>query len=164
MTPDAPVLDIKDFSVVYRTPGGDVRAVNEVNLALHAGEVVGLADLNSWSLGTMLYWAESQQALQLGAWWWFIPPGLAVALMGTALVLLNTGIDELGNPRLRDAIHASKIGGRRQRPADPTPVLHTAPPARSRIGSFAHSFSRSSLLDDSNGAAGWQARRPGGQR
>jgi hypothetical protein len=84
--------------------------------------------------------------------------------MGTALVLLNTGIDELGNPRLRDASHAAKIGGRRQRPADPTPVLHAAPPSRSRIGSFVHSFSRSSLLDDSNGTAGRQAWRPGGQR
>jgi peptide/nickel transport system permease protein len=112
---------------------------------------IGLANLSSWSLGTMFYWSESQQALQLGAWWWFIPPGLAVALMGTALVLLNTGIDELGNPRLRDATHAFRVGGRRQRPADPTPVLHTAPAlrgGRTRLGSFVHSFSRSSLLDE----------------
>jgi hypothetical protein len=84
--------------------------------------------------------------------------------MGTALVLLNTGIDELGNPRLRDASHAAKIGGRRQRPADPTPVLHAAPPPRSRIGSIAASFSRRSLLDDGNDAAGRQAWRPGRQR
>src|ERR1700761_5983705 len=83
---------------------------------------IGLADLNSWSLGTMLYWAQSQQALELGAWWWFVPPGLAVALMGTGLVLLNTGIDELGNPRLRDAVRALKVDGHRQRPAGPTPV------------------------------------------
>ena len=69
----------------------------------------------------MLYWAQSQQALQLGAWWWFVPPGLAVALIGTGLVLLNTGIDELGNPRLRDAASASRIAGRWLRPADPTP-------------------------------------------
>ena len=33
-----------------------------------------------------------------------MPPGLAVALIGTSLVLLNSGIDELGNPRLRDAV------------------------------------------------------------
>jgi peptide/nickel transport system permease protein len=141
--------------------------VNTVLYAIAASVAlafIGLADLSSWSLGTMLYWAQSQQALQLGAWWWFIPPGLAVALIGTALVLLNTGIDELGNPRLRDATHAAKIGGRRQRPADPTPVLHATPPSRSRMGSFVHSFSRSSLTDDSDGAAGWQAWRPGGQR
>ena len=42
--PDSgPVLDIRDLSVVYRTPAGDVRAVDHVNLALAAGEVVGLA-------------------------------------------------------------------------------------------------------------------------
>ena len=55
MTPDAPVLDIKDFSVVYRTPGGDVRAVNEVNLALHAGEVVGLAGESGSGKSTLAY-------------------------------------------------------------------------------------------------------------
>jgi len=52
-----------------------------------------------------------------------VPPGLAVALMGTGLVLLNTGIDELGNPRLRDATRTSRVAGRRIPPTDPTPVL-----------------------------------------
>jgi peptide/nickel transport system permease protein len=109
---------------------------------------IGLADLNSWSLGTMLYWAQSEQALELGAWWWFVPPGLAVALMGTALVLLNTGIDEFGNPRLRDATSASRIAGRWLRPADPTPVLAEVEQRRGRFAGFLHSFSRSSLLDE----------------
>jgi len=108
---------------------------------------IGLADLNSWSLGTILYWAEGQQALQLGAWWWFVPPGLAVALMGAGLVLLNTGIDELGNPRLRDASSASRIAGRWLRPTDPTPVLQEVLQRRTGLAGFLHSFSRSSLLD-----------------
>ena len=51
-----------------------------------------------------------------------MPPGLAVALMGTSLVLLNTGIDELGNPRLRDANRRAKVDGRRLQPNAPTPV------------------------------------------
>jgi peptide/nickel transport system permease protein len=109
---------------------------------------IGLTDLNTWSLGTMLFWAQSQNALQLGAWWWFIPPGLAVALMGTALVLLNSGIDEFGNPRLRDASSASRIAGHLVRPTDPTPVLNEVPAERSRVGAFLHSFSRSSLLEE----------------
>jgi len=133
--------------------------VNTVLYAIGASVAlafIGLADLNSWSLGTMLYWAQSQQALQLGAWWWFVPPGLAVALMGTALVLLNTGIDELGNPRLRDSSSASRIAGRRVRPTDPTPVLIdtglSAPEApRGALARFVHSFSRSALLDRNGG-------------
>ena len=71
----------------------------------------------------MLYWAESQQALQLGAWWWFLPPGLAVALIGVSLVLLNSGIDELGNPRLRSAVDTKRFLGHAIRLTDPTPVL-----------------------------------------
>ena len=91
----------------------------------------------------------AQQALQLGAWWWFVPPGLAVALMGTGLVLLNTGIDELGNPRLRDASSASRIAGHWLRPTDPTPVLQEVQRSRGGLAGFLHSFSRSSLLDQS---------------
>jgi peptide/nickel transport system permease protein len=124
--------------------------VNTVLYAIGASVAlafIGLADLNSWSLGTILYWAESQQALQLGAWWWFVPPGLAIALMGTGLVLLNTGIDELGNPRLRDASSASRIAGRWLRPTDPTPVLQDLMQRRTGLARFLHSFSRSSLLD-----------------
>jgi peptide/nickel transport system permease protein len=128
-------------------------AANFVNTVLYAIGAsvalafIGLTNLSSWSLGTMLYWAQSQDALQLGAWWWFVPPGLAVALIGTSLVLLNTGIDELSNPRLRDARSASKVAGRRVRPTEPTPVLANLEPPRSPVAAFLHSFSRSSLLD-----------------
>jgi oligopeptide/dipeptide ABC transporter ATP-binding protein len=55
MSPDTPVLDIKDFSVVYRTPGGDVRAVKELNLTLHPGEVVGLAGESGSGKSTLAY-------------------------------------------------------------------------------------------------------------
>jgi peptide/nickel transport system permease protein len=125
--------------------------VNTVLYAIGASVAlafIGLTDLNTWSLGTILYWAQSQDALQSGAWWWFVPPGLAVALIGTALVLLNTGIDELGNPRLRASRGADKIAGRRVWPTDPTPVLPQLGAGRGRARAFAHSFSRSSLLDE----------------
>jgi peptide/nickel transport system permease protein len=134
--------------------------VNTVLYAIAASVAlafIGLADLSSFSLGTVLYWAQSQQALQLGAWWWFVPPGLAIALIGTALVLLNTGIDELGNPRLRDAGVATRINGRRLFPADPTPVLEAVPARRRALAGFAHSFSRAALVEDRERRAG---RRP----
>ncbi len=51
----APVLEISDFSVVYRTPGGDVRAVDGVNLVLNAGEVVGLCGESGSGKSTLAY-------------------------------------------------------------------------------------------------------------
>jgi peptide/nickel transport system permease protein len=51
----------------------------------------------------MLFEAQQQQAEVSGWWWWYIPPGLAVAFLGTSLALLNFGIDEFINPRLRAA-------------------------------------------------------------
>ena len=52
-----PVLDISDFSVAYRTARGDVRAVDHVNLTLHAGEVVGLAGESGSGKSTLAYGA-----------------------------------------------------------------------------------------------------------
>src|SRR6202035_2665830 len=53
----SPVLDIRDLSVVYRTPAGDVRAVDRVNLALGVGEVVGLAGESGAGKSTLAYGA-----------------------------------------------------------------------------------------------------------
>lgn len=74
---------------------------------------LGLADISQWSWGTMLYWAQNAGAIVQGAWWWFVPPGLCIALLGMALALMNFGIDEFINPRLRVA----KIGTRKPRKA-----------------------------------------------
>ncbi|WP_103503524.1 MULTISPECIES: ABC transporter permease [unclassified Streptomyces] len=62
---------------------------------------IGVADISDWNWGTVLFWAQSNQALAQGAWWWFVPAGLCIALLGTALALINFGIDEFINPRLR---------------------------------------------------------------
>ncbi|WP_084578955.1 dipeptide/oligopeptide/nickel ABC transporter permease/ATP-binding protein [Kutzneria sp. 744] len=64
---------------------------------------LGLTDVTQWSWGTILYWAQADSALLTGSWWWFVPAGLAIALIGTALSLVNFGIDEFINPRLRQA-------------------------------------------------------------
>ncbi|MET8763878.1 dipeptide/oligopeptide/nickel ABC transporter permease/ATP-binding protein [Lentzea sp. NPDC004782] len=63
---------------------------------------LGLGAANSSTLGTMLYYAQNGFALQREAWWWFVPPGLVIALFGGALALINFSIDEIVNPRLRD--------------------------------------------------------------
>jgi peptide/nickel transport system permease protein len=124
--------------------------VNTVLYAIGASVAlafIGLTDVNSWSLGTVLYWVQQDDAVQSNAWWWFVPPGLAVALMGVSLVLLNSGIDEIGNPRLRASRGTAKIAGHRIWPTDPTPVYAQLNADRGRLGSFLHSFSRSSVLE-----------------
>jgi peptide/nickel transport system permease protein len=92
---------------------------------------LGLVNPN-WNWGGMLFYAQGANAELTGYWWWFIPPGLAVAFLGTSLVLLNFGIDEFVNPRLRAAGLERPSGGRRRARAlrsqqfALTPVLRTA--------------------------------------
>jgi peptide/nickel transport system permease protein len=76
---------------------------------------IGISGVSEWNWGTILFWAQSQQALAQGAWWWFVPAGLAIALLGTSLALLNFGIDEFVNPRLRSVAVLRTARGRHVR-------------------------------------------------
>lgn len=66
-------------------------------------EFLGLGDSNTVSWGYMLYWAQQSDSIFSGLWWWFIPPGLCIALLGAGLSLINFGIDEVADPRLRNS-------------------------------------------------------------
>jgi len=69
--------------------------------------VVGAGVDYNW--GTMLFDATSSSAVESGFWWWYIPPGIAIALLGTSLALINFGIDEFINPRLRIVTGGRKL-------------------------------------------------------
>jgi len=62
---------------------------------------LGLTDISEVTWGTNLYWAQQGNALLSGAWWTFIPSGLAVALVIFGLSLVNYAVDAITNPRLR---------------------------------------------------------------
>jgi peptide/nickel transport system permease protein len=64
-------------------------------------QFIGLGDPNATSWGTMLYWAENNEALQTGQYLWAVAPGVCIAVLGTAFALLNYAFDEIGNPALR---------------------------------------------------------------
>ncbi len=73
----------------------------QVLLQVAGLEFLGFGDPTAVSWGTMLYNAYNNSALLLGAWWWFAPPGICIALLGSGMALLNFGIDEYADPRLR---------------------------------------------------------------
>lgn len=78
-----------------------IGAVLYAILAEAGFEFIGLGDANAVTWGTTLYWAQNNQALLTQNWWAFVPPGLCIALVGFSLTLINYGIDEITNPRLR---------------------------------------------------------------
>jgi peptide/nickel transport system permease protein len=78
-----------------------IGAVNFVILAEAGLSFIGLGNPNDLTWGTILYWSQNNQALLTGAWWTFIPPGVCIALVGFSLTMINYGLDEVTNPRLR---------------------------------------------------------------
>lgn len=71
-------------------------------LAAATLDFIGLGPTNSISLGLMMQYSVLWGALQLGQWWWFVPPGLAITLIVGAMYVMNVGLDEVFNPKLRE--------------------------------------------------------------
>ncbi|MCL2316866.1 MAG: ABC transporter permease [Actinomycetia bacterium] len=102
---------------------------------------LGVISGNDWNWGTILMQAQNNMALPQGAWWWYVPAGLAVALLGMSLALINFGIDEFVNPRLRNTgMNAGVLRRRGVRPrVGFTPVVYEVSgkdhAARAEVGS-----------------------------
>ncbi len=65
-------------------------------------DFIGLGPTEGISLGLMMNNAVLWAALQLGLWWWFVPPGAAITAIVGALYVMNVGLDEIFNPKLRE--------------------------------------------------------------
>src|SRR5438067_7631503 len=94
-----------------------------------------------WNWGEMLREGFANNAVRGGWWWWWAPPGVCVALLGTGLALVNFGIDEFINPRLRTAglsrRAARKAGIMVRAPLGLTPVAASPPRSPERVASGA---------------------------
>jgi peptide/nickel transport system permease protein len=64
-------------------------------------EFLGLGNVSVVSWGTMLFWAQNNSALLVGAWWTFVPAGACIALVAFGLAMLNYAVDDITNPRLK---------------------------------------------------------------
>lgn len=87
-------------------------------------EFLGLGDVSAVTWGTNLYWAQNDAALLTGAWWTFAPTGISLALIGFGLILLNSGFDEITNPRLQmEHAWRTHLRSRGHEPTRSTPVV-----------------------------------------
>jgi peptide/nickel transport system permease protein len=65
-------------------------------------DFIGLGPTEGISLGLMMNNAVLWSALPLGMWWWFVPPGLGITVIVGSLYIMNVGLDEVFNPKLRE--------------------------------------------------------------
>ncbi len=79
-----------------------VGTVTAAVLGLTTLAFIGVIPITNLNWGTILFWAQQNGAFP-DFWWWYIPAGLCIAVFGMALSLVNFGIDEYVNPRLRSA-------------------------------------------------------------
>ena len=79
-----------------------VGTVTAAVLGLTTLAFIGVIPITNLNWGTILFWAQQNGAFP-DFWWWYVPAGLCIALLGVALSLINFGIDEYVNPRLRSA-------------------------------------------------------------
>jgi peptide/nickel transport system permease protein len=63
--------------------------------------VLGLGPLREPLLGNTIWSAQTQSAFFNGWWWWPMEPAIAMVLILGSLALINMGLDELANPRIR---------------------------------------------------------------
>ena len=63
---------------------------------------LGLGDPTNPSWGMMLNDAYSTGAMTVGAWWYFITPGLCVILVALGFTLMGYAFDEILNPKLKE--------------------------------------------------------------
>ncbi len=81
--------------------GGFTSTLAGVILAATGVETLGIASKRLPTLGTMVNDALENSALFREMWWWWAPPMAMLVYIFVAFFLVNLGLDEVANPRLR---------------------------------------------------------------
>lgn len=63
--------------------------------------VLGFTDVDTPTMGQMIYWANAHSALISGVWWWVAAPVAAIVVLFLALFLLSMSLNEFIDPRSR---------------------------------------------------------------
>jgi peptide/nickel transport system permease protein len=87
--------NVLPFSFLYMSLGVAGAIITEAALSF-----LGLGDASVISWGGMLAGVLTFGGA-LNAWWWLVPPGLAITVLSLGFYLLGRGFDEIVNPRLR---------------------------------------------------------------
>ena len=102
---------MKPFKIIFKEIAPNMMSYLVMTFILQFGgailiaatlDFIGLGPTNAISLGLMMQYAVLWGALLLGTWWWFIPPGLAITTIVGALYIVDVGLDEVFNPKLRE--------------------------------------------------------------
>jgi peptide/nickel transport system permease protein len=90
----APLLIPYSFaSMALSVPGA---IVYESSISL-----LGLGDATIVTWGQILFDANRGGAILNGVWWWIVPPGLLIAIMGMTFAFLGFAMDKILHPKLR---------------------------------------------------------------
>ena len=73
--------------------------------------VLGFTDINSPTVGSMIYWANQHTALVAGVWWWIAFPVILVVALFIGLFLLAVSMNEHIDPRSRLRRMGAEGGG-----------------------------------------------------
>jgi len=63
--------------------------------------LLGLGDASVVTWGQILHSAMKNSAILKGLWWWIIPPGLMIVLLGMTFTFLGFSMDKILNPKLK---------------------------------------------------------------
>lgn len=108
----AKLSGVGDISIIFKEifpnllPFVAAALVSQVFMAVFASfylAVLGLGPLREPLLGNIIWAAQGQGAFFNGWWWWPIGPSIMMILILAMLALINMGLDELANPRVRKA-------------------------------------------------------------